>query len=283
MAIECTKGDTVMKGAIDISFWELILSFGVLLLPILLFLYYRISLIKDLLISAIRMVVQMSLIAVYLEWIFIQNNAWLNILWVFVMLLVSVFSTIKRAGLHRKYFVVPLLLASFTSVAIIDAFFLGFVLKLEYIFDAQYFIPITGMIIGNALKHNIVGLTTYFNGLKEKTELYQFLLTNSGSSKLALRPFIADAIKHALNPMIATMAVMGLISLPGMMTGQILGGSSPTVAIKYQVMIMLAIFAGCTLNLFLSIVFSNRFAFDAFGNFRKEIIKTAPQKRKKKK
>lgn len=263
-----------MKGAIDISIWELTMGFGILIIPILLFLYYRIHLVKDLLISAIRMVIQLSLVAVYLEWIFIQNNAWLNVLWVFLMLLVGVFSTLQRASLKWKAFAIPLLLASLSSVVIIDAFFLGFVLKLEYVFDAQYFIPITGMIIGNALKHNIVGLTTFYKGLKEKTELYQFLLTNSGSKKLALRPFMADAVKQAMNPLIATMAVMGLIALPGMMTGQILGGSSPAIAIKYQIMIMLAIFAGCTINLSLSIIFSNRFAFDAFGNFKREVMKS---------
>jgi putative ABC transport system permease protein len=68
---------------------------------------------------------------------------------------------------------------------------------------------------------------------------------------------------------------MGLISLPGMMTGQLLGGSSPAIAIKYQIMIMLAIFTGCTLNLFLSIIASNKVVFDAFYNFdRKKIYKS---------
>jgi putative ABC transport system permease protein len=90
---------------------------------------------------------------------------------------------------------------------------------------------------------------------------------------LALRPFIGESIKSGLNPLIGTMSVIGLISLPGMMTGQILGGSSPVIAIKYQIMIMLAIFAGCTINLFLSIILSNRFIFDVYGKLKMDMLK----------
>ena len=111
------------------------------------------------------------------------------------------------------------------------------------------------MVLGNSLNHNIVGLTAWFEGMTKKKELYYFLLTNGGNERNAMRPFIQDALRKGLNPLIATMSVMGLISLPGMMTGQILGGASPAVAIKYQIMIMLAIFTGCTLTLLLSILF----------------------------
>jgi putative ABC transport system permease protein len=129
------------------------------------------------------------------------------------------------------------------------------------------------MVLGNSLNHNIVGLSSYFNGLSEKSDLYYFLLTNTSNIKLALRPFIGESIKSGLNPLIGTMSVIGLISLPGMMTGQILGGSSPVIAIKYQIMIMLAIFAGCTINLFLSIILSNRFIFDVYGKLKMDMLK----------
>ena len=103
--------------------------------------------------------------------------------------------------------------------------------------------------------------------------MYYFLLTNTGNEKESIRPFIATAIKQGLNPLIATMSVIGLISLPGMMTGQILGGSSPVIAIKYQIMIMLAIFAGCTINLVMSIIIANSFIFDNYGRIRESIKK----------
>jgi putative ABC transport system permease protein len=190
------------------------------------------------------------------------------------MISVGVHTSISRVGLNWRYFLIPLFIAGLTSVIIIDAFFLGLILKLDYFFDARYFVPITGMVLGNSLNHNIVGLSSYFKGLSEKSDLYYFLLTNTSNPKLALRPFVGESIKSGLNPLIGTMSVIGLISLPGMMTGQILGGSSPVIAIKYQIMIMLAIFAGCSINLFLSIIFSNQFIFDGYGRLKKNMLKS---------
>ncbi|WP_291859039.1 ABC transporter permease [Marinilabilia sp.] len=257
-----------MQTMIDIKIQDLILGFSILIIPFLIFSYYKVRLNRDLIVSVIRMVVQLFLVALYLEWIFEINSAWINSLWVLIMIIVGGGTVVERVGISWKQFLFPFILAGFVSMTIIDGFFLGFVIKTDYFFDARYFVPISGMVLGNSLNHNIVGLTAFFKGLSRDKELYNFLLTNSGSSRLALRPFIQGALIESLNPLLATMSVIGLISLPGMMTGQILGGASPAVAIKYQVMIMLAIFVGCTLTLVLSILFSKRLVFDEMGNVK---------------
>ncbi len=259
---------------IDISLWDLVLGFLIMLIPLSVFLYFRVRLIKDMFISMARMIVQLLLVAVYLEWIFEMNDPWINSLWVLMMILIGAGTTVGRVGLNWRVFFFPLVLSGLISIVILDAFFLGFVIRLDYVFDARYFIPISGMVLGNSLNHNIVGLTSYIGGLTQRQELYYFLLTNSGSWKLTIRPYIQDALTKGLNPLIAIMSVMGLISLPGMMTGQILGGASPTVAIKYQVMIMLAIFVGCTMTLIMGILLSNRFIFDAYGNINQKNLVT---------
>ncbi|MGQ1786199.1 MULTISPECIES: ABC transporter permease [unclassified Saccharicrinis] len=262
-----------MGKTIDIQLFDLSLAFLVMIIPVSLFLYHRVKIVKSVFIALLRMIVQLSMIALYLDQLFELNNAYVNTGWVFIMILVGVSTAITRVGLNWKYFIVPLFFSALTSVLVIDSFFLGMVIKPNYFFDARYFVPITGMVLGSSLNHNIVGLTAYFKGLTEKKELFFFLLTNTGENKLALRPFITEAVKRGLNPMIANMTVIGLISLPGMMTGQLLGGSDPVVAVKYQIMIMLAIFTGSTMNLFLSILFSNRFIFDKFNRLKKEVLK----------
>jgi len=191
------------------------------------------------------------------------------------MIGVGVTTTINRSGLKFKYFIIPLFIAVTISLILIDAFFLKLVIKLDNIFDARYFVPISGMILGNSMNHNIVGLNAYFDNLVKNKNLYYFLLINSNSRIAALSPFIRDAIRKGINPLIAYMSVIGLISLPGMMTGQILGGSSPATAIKYQIMIMLAIFTGCSINLILSIIFSNRFAFDTYDRLKTNILQNS--------
>lgn len=168
-------------------------------------------------------------------------------------------------------FLIPFILAGVFSMAFIDAFFIGLIIRPEYFFDARYLVPISGMVLGNSLNHNVVGLSTFFDGLTEKKELYYFVLTNSGSRENAVKPFIREAIIKSLNPLLATMSVIGLISLPGMMTGQILGGSSPAIAIKYQIMIMMAILVGSTLMLVLIIWLSSKIIFDSYGNLRRTV------------
>jgi len=263
-----------MKEIVDINIYSLALGFLLLLIPIAGFIYFKVIIVTETLIALVRMVVQLSLIAVYLEYIFEWNNALINATWVLVMILVGAFTTIKRVGLNYRYFLLPFFLAGFTSILILDTFFLGIVIQLDYVFDARYFIPISGMVLGNALNHNIVGVSTYFDRLAKEQDMYYFLLINTGNKKQTLAPFISEAIRKGLNPLIATMSVIGLISLPGMMTGQILGGSSPVVAIKYQILIMVAVFAGSTLNLLISIILSNRFVFDAFGRIKPNIFKS---------
>ena len=81
----------------------------------------------------------------------------------------------------------------------------------------------------------------------------------------ALTPFMREALIKSFNPTIASMAVMGLIALPGTMTGQILGGSSPSVAIKYQIMLMITIFASSLISVLLTLWISRKKTFDKYG------------------
>lgn len=191
--------------------------------------------------------------------------------WVLIMILVGVYTTLKRSNLNARQLAIPLI-SGLTSLVIVDTFFLGFVIKLPNLFESQYFIPISGMILGNAMNHNIVGLNAYFEGLVKNQNLYYFLLLNGKSKKAAISPFIVKAIRMALNPMIANTSVVGLISLPGMMTGQILGGNSPSTAIRYQIMIMLAIFNGCSINLMLSIIIANKKTFDKMDRIAVDVL-----------
>jgi putative ABC transport system permease protein len=259
----------------DISWVNLFLGFSIILIPLAGFWYYKVGLTKATLIAIARMTIQLSAVALYLEFIFEQNNAFLNSAWVLIMILVGVYTTLKRSNLNLRVLAVPLFISGVTSLLIVDAFFLGFIIRLPYLFESQYFIPISGMILGNAMNHNIVGLNAYFEGLANNQNLYYFLLINGQNKKTAINPFIVQAIRKALNPMIANTSVMGLISLPGMMTGQILGGSSPSTAIRYQIMIMLAIFTGCSINLMLSIILGNRAAFDKMDRLSTKVLANA--------
>lgn len=262
-----------MENVIDINYFELFTGYALMLIPVLILWYYKTGLVKDTILATARMTIQLLLVGVYLEYIFKLNNSFINIAWVLIMSVISSFTIIQRSGLKFKLFFIPILLSGLISIMVTDTYFLGFVIKLDNIFDARYFIPVTGMLMGNTLKNVIISLDAYYKRIDDEQNLYRWHLANGASPKEALLPFMRDALKIAFNPMIATTAIMGLISLPGMMTGQILGGSNPNIAVKYQIMLLITIFASAMLNVVLTISFSNRIAFDNYNNLKKEIFR----------
>ena len=124
--------------------------------------------------------------------------------------------------------------------------------------------------MGNMLSSNVIALNTYYSGLKRVQQLYRYLLVYGATRQEAQAPFIRQAIIKSFSPLIANIAVMGLVALPGTMIGQILGGSSPNVAIKYQMMIMVITFTASMLSLIISISLASPQSFDAYGKMQEE-------------
>ncbi len=128
------------------------------------------------------------------------------------------------------------------------------------------------MILGNILRGNVVALERFFHALTHREEEYIYYISLGATLQEAVTPLLRESIKAAVSPFIGTMATLGLVSLPGMMTGQILGGNSPLVAIQYQIMIMIAIFVTYTLSIFLAVRFTLNAAVDPYGRIRKKIF-----------
>jgi putative ABC transport system permease protein len=261
-----------MKGAYNISLLNLGIGYLLLLIPILILLKYKTGLAKDSVIAVIRMTIQLFLVGFYLKYVFLWDYWWLNILWALIMLAVATITIGGRANMKKSLFIIPIFTALLTSMTIVDVYFLKIVLGLKHLTTARYFIPITGMIMGNCMRSNVIALDTFYKRLNKERTLYRFLIGNGATREEAQLPFMREALKVAFNPMIANTAVMGLISLPGMMTGQILGGSSPNVAIKYQIMLMITIFVASTLTVFLTIKIVNHFVFDKYDRLKIELF-----------
>jgi len=242
-----------MEKVIDINYFELFTGYALMLIPVFVLWYYKTGLVKDTLFATARMTVQLLLVGFYLEYIFELNNALINVAWVVVMSVIATYTIIQRSGLKFKLFFIPVLLSGIISIAITDAYFLGFVVKLDNVFDARYFIPVTGMLLGNTIKNVIISLDAFYKRIDDEQTLYRWHLANGASKKEALLPFMRDALKIAFNPMIATTAIMG--------------------AVKYQIMLLITIFSSAILNVVLTIMFSNRFAFDSYDNLKKGIFR----------
>ena len=228
-------------GTIDISYFNLLIGLLLLVIPLFYLWKFKTGLLKATLIGTARMIVQLFLIGMYLKYLFLWNNPWINFLWVIIMIFVAGQTALVRTGLKREILLIPISVGFLCSVVLVGMYFIGIVLQLDNVFSAQYFIPIFGILMGNMLSSNVIALNTYYSGLKR------------------------EAIIKSFSPLIANIAVMGLVALPGTMIGQILGGSSPNVAIKYQMMIMVITFTASMLSLMITISLASRKSFDEYG------------------
>jgi putative ABC transport system permease protein len=253
------------ESVIDIDWLYLSTGYLLFAIPFLAFWYYRTGLVKDTLIAIVRMSVQLFLVGLYLELLFHYDHPLINLLWVLIMMGVAGHTIVQRSGLSYRLYLLPVIIGVGVGLLVVDLYFFGVVIRLDSYLQARYFIPLTGMILGNSIRSSIIGLETYYQRLERERALYRFAIGNGASKGEALRPFMRDALRRAFNPAIATMAMVGLISLPGMMTGQILGGSDPSVAIKYQIMLMITIFVAGNITVLLAIFISDRWIFDRRG------------------
>jgi len=262
-----------MIGAQDLSGFSMFMCGIMLLVPLLGVWYLKLGIARNLFVSTLRMVIQLILIGFFLEYIFKYNNWLINLSWFLVMITSAVFSVIKNSDLKLNHFVLPVLLSFILANFLVVLYFNYFIVNIDFILDAKYMIAIGGMILGNSLRSNVVGLGDFYKALRKDEQLYFYKLSLGATKYEALLPFAKRSFISALNPTIATMATMGIVSLPGMMTGQILGGSVPLVAIKYQIAIMIAILASTFLSISLSLLFTVRYSFHKNGTLKKEIFR----------
>ncbi len=252
-------------GAVDISLWGLALYYGLLIIPLGAMLWMRVPIVGKTLIAVVRMTVQLAFVGLYLQVVFKINSPWLNSLWLIVMVCVADVSVIRGVSLRLRRFIVPLFAALVAGTALPLLFFVGPLLKRPGLMEAQYVIPIGGMILGNCLRADIIGIKNFYDSLQKGEKEFLLTLAQGARIKEAILPYLRDACEAALMPTVATMATIGLVALPGMMTGVILGGTNPVTAIKYQMAIMVAIFTGTAITVVLGILMTIRTSFTPYG------------------
>ncbi|MBT3340363.1 MAG: ABC transporter permease [Planctomycetes bacterium] len=188
---------------------------------------------KNALYAFARMLGQLLLIGYFLTFLFETEHSWVVLLVLGVMVAASswiALSSVKprRAGLYRHAFVSIAVGGGITLVAVTAG-----VLKIEPWFEPRYMIPLAGMIFANAMNSVSLAADRFYAEV------------DRGETPLAARRV---ALQTSLIPIMNSLFAVGLVSIPGMMTGQILSGVTPFVASRYQIMVMLMIFASAGLS-----------------------------------
>jgi len=257
---------------VDISVFSLMWVFLLLTVPIVFNFYLKLSILKELVYSVVRMIIQLALIAFFFRYLFAVNNPYFNLLWFMVMITVAVFSVTRMSKLNKS----KILLSSFISFAsttfLVVMFLNIFVVRIDNIFDARYLIVIAGMLLGNSLRGNIVGIESFYRKIKDNNNRYLYTLSLGANRIEALLPYLRESVMLALKPSFSAMATMGIVALPGMMTGAILGGADPVMAIKYQIMIMIAIISSTIMSVLFTVLLSLKFAFSPYGTLMNDVF-----------
>lgn len=243
---------------IDISFFNLALAYLMFVVPLAIMMWLRLPMISDTLIAMVRMTLQLLFVGFYLQVVFKLNSVLLTGLWLLIMIVIADLSIVRSCGLRLRAVAGGVFISLLVGTLMPLMFFVFFVFQDSAALGAQYVIPISGMILGNCLRADIVGMQTFYESLRRQEKAYIHTLAQGAGLMEALLPFMRKAFHAALAPTVAAMATIGLVALPGMMTGVILAGGDPMTAIKYQIAIMIAIFSGTALTVLLAIFLTTR-------------------------
>lgn len=175
-----------------------------------------------------------------LSYIFQNPNPVFVVVYLAVMIGFAVHRVLSgNPGLNRRFQAIIAASIALSGVFVL-AYFVCAVVG-ENIFNPQYTIPLAGMLIGNTMTGISLGIKTFRESLQGQKARVEALLCFGASPRAILQPLAKQALETALLPTLNSMVGMGIVSLPGMMTGQILSGTMPTTAILYQIAVMIAI------------------------------------------
>jgi putative ABC transport system permease protein len=207
---------------------------------------------KEILIGSIRMTLQLILTGYILSLLFENPHPLLTLLVLIIMEVFAIFNVYKRVKykMNHKLKKAIALSMSIGTVSTLFIFILG-VIRLNPWFDPRYFITLMGMLIGNAMTGISLGVNHLISGMEKQKALVEGALILGATPKEATKEIVNEAFDAAFLPTINSMVGMGIVFLPGMMTGQILSGISPITAIEYQIAIMLGILGSVALSVFL--------------------------------
>jgi putative ABC transport system permease protein len=223
---------------IDVTWTELALAFALVLVAIAIALWQRLGLARGFVVGAARAVVQLALVGYVLVWLFEARRWWLVLLALAVMLLAATKTATdrQRRGSGRGLFTIAGT-ARHVGAGLTLAYVSAVVVRVHPWYDPRYLIPLFGMIIGNAMNGAALAAERLASEMEARRAEIEAYLALGASPARASREAVRRALIAALMPAVNGLMVVGLVSLPGMMTGQILAGQSPLLAVRYQIVV----------------------------------------------
>lgn len=235
---------------LEIGNWQLAFAAGLIVANLVLSGWLRLGLTRSLSIASVRMTVQLLLVGLVLDYIFSLDRP-LPV--VVIGLVMTGFAGVAAVNRTRRRFagiyLNSVLCVFGASYVVTGAALLG-ILNVEPWYRAQYAVPLLGMVLGNLINGVSLALGHFMDGAMRDRDLIEADLALGATRWEAAHPLIVASLRTGMIPTINSMMVMGIVSLPGMMTGQMLAGAAPASAVRYQIVIMFMIVAATALGTF---------------------------------
>lgn len=264
---------------IDLSVWQLSLGAALVVALAICTWYARLGVSKPLLVGAARTVIQLSLIGVVLEALF----AVAALPWIALMAMVMLLMAGREVSARQKHrmtggwgFGIGTLSMFISAFSVTILTLLAIVQPTPW-YEPQYAIPLLGMMLGNTMTGVALGLDRLTDGVWRQRAIIENRLMLGARWQDAVGDIRRDAMRAGLIPIINSMAAAGIVSLPGMMTGQILAGAPPSIAVKYQILIMFTITVGTGFGTLAAVTAASRRLFDERERLRLDRLHAKPR------
>ncbi len=230
---------------------------------------------KQIIIAALRAVTQLLLLGFVLRFLFSR----INLLWITGIALIMLVAGSREVLVRQKrrfkgWWSFSIGAGSlFVSSFVVTTLSLVIIINAQPWYTPQYAIPLLGMLLGNTMNGISVSMDRLTQTVWQQRSVIEQRLLLGYSSREAIREIQQESARSGMIPIINSMATAGIVSLPGMMTGQILAGSPPVEAVKYQILIMFLIASGTGFGIMVALWISTRRLFDNRHRLRLDHLK----------
>lgn len=232
--------------------------------------WQKLDLEGQLLLAAGRAILQLLIVGNILDFIFALNSPWAVLACLGVMLTIATIVARNRIGKQIKGLLTTVWFSLLISCVISLGYAIAIIIQPPSWYQPQYLIPLMGMILGNAMNGAALAGERLATMIKNHTLEIETHLSLGATPKQAIATYQKDAIRVALIPTINQMMVVGLVSLPGMFTGQVLAGIDPLNAASYQILILFAI----TLSVIITTFLVTEGVYRKFFNSNYQLVKS---------
>jgi len=216
------------------SFLTLGLSLIFVLIPIILSKTLNLGLEKDTIIATVRSIIQLLAVGYILTFVF-NSQHYIYIILMIILMIAAATQNARKKGASIQGITWKLIVTFISVEVLTQAILLGFQITPP---TAQYIIPISGMIVGNSMVLSILFLNRFTAEIEARQNEIELVLSLGGTPKQAIQTSLITSIKASMIPTIESQKTIGLVQLPGMMSGQIIAGADPVQAVQFQLLVL---------------------------------------------